>query len=95
MLFRSPAEDDILTKWIEMDDDEEGGTKNHLEYAIDELDEEERRLLYWLFVERCTQAECARRAGISVVGIKKRRQRLLQKLREVLEGMDTQKVGWK
>lgn len=81
-----PAEDDILTKWIETDDDEGCGTKNHLEYAIDELDEEERRLLYWLFVERCTQAECARRAGISVVGIKKRRQRLLQKLREVLEG---------
>ena len=45
---------------------------------------EERTLLIMLYAENKTQAECAAHFGISVPGIKKRRERLLKKLRQQL-----------
>ncbi|MFS0689398.1 sigma factor-like helix-turn-helix DNA-binding protein [Sporosarcina sp. 179-K 8C2 HS] len=53
--------------------------------AVDQLTGDEKKLLQWLFIERLTQAECARKLGISVSGVKKRRERLLKKMREVME----------
>ena len=42
------------------------GREDCLYAAIQELTDEEMKLLHWLFVERYTQAECARNIGISV-----------------------------
>ncbi|MCG7337151.1 sigma-70 family RNA polymerase sigma factor [Sporosarcina sp. ACRSM] len=42
----------------------------------------ESELVHWLFIEGFTLAECAERIGITVAGIKKRRQRILGKLRK-------------
>jgi RNA polymerase sigma factor (sigma-70 family) len=81
-----PTEDDMLTLWIGGDDSEEIGRVDGLHYAVDQLKIDERKLLQWLFIDRCTQAECAKRIGISVAGVKKRRERLLKKMREMFEG---------
>nr|WP_255723441.1 sigma-70 family RNA polymerase sigma factor [Sporosarcina sp. ACRSL] len=81
-----PAEDDMLTLWIDAEDDGEECGNDRLHQALEQLTDEERKLLKWLFVERCTLAECARRIGISVAGVKKRRERLLRKMRGVMEG---------
>lgn len=80
-----PAEDEMLKLWIGEGESEEDGWIEGLHNAVDQLTDEERMLLHWLFIDRCTQAECAKRIGISVPGVKKRRQRLMQKLREVME----------
>ncbi|MGG0670241.1 sigma-70 family RNA polymerase sigma factor [Lederbergia citrisecunda] len=80
-----PAEDEMLTLWIGADDTEWDGSNDRLHHAISWLTNGEKELLQWLFIEGLTQADCAKRAGISVPGIKKRRERLLKKLREMLE----------
>lgn len=49
--------------------------------VLDVLSPLERELIQWLFVEGVPLAECATRNGISVAGIKKRRERTLVKLR--------------
>lgn len=81
-----PAEDEMLTLWIGEGDSEGNGWIDSLHHAVHQLTDEERMLLQWLFIDRCTQAECAKRIGISVPGVKKRRQRLLARLREGMEG---------
>lgn len=81
-----PAEDEMLTLWIEEGVSEEEGWVDRLSQAVEQLTEEEKQLLNWLFIERDTQADCAKRLGISVAGVKKRRQRLLEKLRGMMEG---------
>ncbi|MDW0113128.1 sigma-70 family RNA polymerase sigma factor [Sporosarcina saromensis] len=81
-----PAENEKLTFWIEEGVCEEEGWVDRLSQAVEQLTEEEKQLLNWLFIERDTQADCAKRLGISVAGVKKRRQRLLEKLRGVMEG---------
>ena len=57
-----------------------------LEIAIDNLTEKERELLLWIFVEGISLEQAATRVGITIPGIKKRRVRLLNKLRERLSG---------
>ncbi|MHC8514276.1 sigma-70 family RNA polymerase sigma factor [Sporosarcina sp. ITBMC105] len=81
-----PAENEKLTFWIEEGVSEEERWVDRLSQAVEQLTEEEKQLLNWLFVERDTQANCAKRLGISVAGVKKRRQRLLEKMRGVMEG---------
>lgn len=83
-----PAEDDKLTFWIDEAEVEELENERNgsLYEAVRELTEDEFKLLQWLFVERFTRAECAERFGISVPAVKKRRERLLKKLREGMEG---------
>lgn len=81
-----PAEDDMLALWIDEGESEEDGWMDGLSCAVDQLTDDERKLLYWLFIDRYTQAECANRLGISVAGVKKRRERLLKKLRGMMEG---------
>ncbi|WP_252503168.1 sigma-70 family RNA polymerase sigma factor [Sporosarcina sp. Marseille-Q4943] len=80
-----PAEDEKLTNLIGGDESEEYGWMDGLRQAVDQLTDDEKKLLQWLFIDRCTQAECAKRLGISVPGVKKRRERLLKKMREVME----------
>ena len=53
--------------------------------AFNVLTDGEREFIHWFFVEGLSQAECAKKAGVSVAGIKKRRQRMLVKLREALQ----------
>lgn len=79
-----PAEDDMLTLWIEEEVYVEEGWVDRLSEAVDQLTDEEKQLLNWLYMERYTQAQCAQKIGISVAGVKKRRQRLLEKLRGMI-----------
>ncbi|REB08875.1 hypothetical protein DVB69_05320 [Sporosarcina sp. BI001-red] len=77
-----PAEDDLL-EFVGADPRSErdyGG----LEELLAELSFQERELLILLFVDRFSQAACATHFGISVPGVKKRKERLLLKLRSTL-----------
>ena len=53
-----------------------------LETAIESLQAHERELLMWIFVEGISLQQAATRVGITIPGIKKRRERVLGKLRE-------------
>lgn len=55
-----------------------------IEEVLDLLTPRELELIQWLFVEGVPLAECAVRNGISVAGVKKRRERMLVKLRRLL-----------
>jgi len=78
-----PAEDDIL---------EVAGTNldtasieyNSLEELLLNLTSAEKELLILLYEDRVSQTVCAAHFGISVAGVKKRRERLLAKLRRQL-----------
>ncbi len=78
------TEDELLHAYGEEEDPSTDDWSDRLEEALETLTKAERELINWLFIEKMTQAECAERAGISVAGIKKRRERMLGKLREVL-----------
>ena len=56
-----------------------------LEVAIESLQSHERELLMWIFVEGISLQQAATRVGITIPGIKKRRERILGKLRERIE----------
>ena len=56
-----------------------------LEIAIESLQAHERELLMWIFVEGISLQQAATRVGITIPGIKKRRERVLGKLREHIE----------
>lgn len=56
-----------------------------LERAIESLQAQERDLLMWIFVEGISLQQAATRVGITIPGIKKRRERILVKLRERIE----------
>jgi RNA polymerase sigma factor (sigma-70 family) len=49
--------------------------------ALEKLTENERELILWIFIEGISLQQAATRAGITIPGIKKRREHLLQKLR--------------
>ncbi|WP_391120098.1 sigma-70 family RNA polymerase sigma factor [Psychrobacillus sp. L3] len=53
-----------------------------LALALEKLTTNERELILWIFVEGISLQQAATRAGITIPGIKKRRERLLTKLRE-------------
>ena len=56
-----------------------------LEIAIESLHSNERELLMWIFVEGISLQQAANRVGITIPGIKKRRERMLKKLRDRIE----------
>lgn len=56
-----------------------------LQEALSTLSTVEQQLLHALFIEGITLAECAAQANISIPGIKKRRERALLKLRDILQ----------
>lgn len=55
--------------------------------VLEQLDPHEKAYIQWTFVEKCSLAECAGRAGISVAGVKKRRERMMKKLREMMKAV--------
>lgn len=58
---------------------------SEMEDLIDQLSADEQQLIYSLYVEEITHAEFAGRIGITVAGVKKRRERLLKKMKLLLE----------
>ncbi|MCM3756141.1 sigma-70 family RNA polymerase sigma factor [Sporosarcina aquimarina] len=74
-----PAEDDILELVGANPQSEE--TLEGLEDLLAELTSDERELVILLYSDRVSQSVCATHIGISVAGVKKRRERLLRKLR--------------
>ena len=56
-----------------------------LEIVIESLHSNDRELLMWIFVEGISLQQAATRVGITIPGIKKRRERLLAKIRERIE----------
>lgn len=59
--------------------------REDLEIAIESLQSKEQELLMWIFVEGISLQQAATRVGITIPGIKKRRERMLAKLRELME----------
>ena len=78
-----PAEDDLLEFSVITPQQSEADYEK-LEDVVRELSLQERELLILLFVDRCSQATCATHFGISIPGVKKRKERLLMKLRKQL-----------
>lgn len=78
------SEDDFLERLSEIEDPLPIEWSDRVDHAFETLNPTERKLIQWLFIEGLTQSECAEKAGISVPGIKKRRERMLAKLRLVL-----------
>lgn len=59
--------------------------REDLNLAIESLKPNEHELLMWIFVEGISLQQAATRVGITIPGIKKRRERLLKKLRDCIE----------
>jgi RNA polymerase sigma factor (sigma-70 family) len=72
-------EDESLGNLIEAKSND--GASYRLAEVLDTLSPAEQELVHWLFIDGFTLTECAERIGITVAGIKKRRQRILIKLR--------------
>ncbi|MCZ2257338.1 sigma-70 family RNA polymerase sigma factor [Sporosarcina sp. G11-34] len=81
----SQMEDEILKALVVTEDFAPTEWSDQLDNAFKTLTHTERELIQWLFVEELTLAECAKKAAISLSGIKKRRHRMLVKLRGILE----------
>ncbi len=81
------VEDLSLEYLLENQNQFHAGMADKIADILDILAPAERELVQWLFIEGLTLMECAEKIGISVEGIKKRRQRILGKLRnEVCKG---------
>lgn len=78
------TDDDILHNIIDKEEFFTTELSETIETALVVLNKNERELLYWLFVEELTLAQCAERANITIAGIKKRRERTLNKLKKIL-----------
>lgn len=89
--FGTPLSTEVLETLHGRQDQEDALTPDNripmLHEALARLTEEDRLLLTRLFAERMPYAECARLAGITVPGIKKRRERILAKLRKQITVM--------
>lgn len=81
----APLEVEILNLLANETNVQEDVWSERIQLAISELTIAEKQLLSWIFIEGCSLKECAVRAGISVSGIKKRRERILKRLKEKLE----------
>ncbi|WP_172371637.1 sigma-70 family RNA polymerase sigma factor [Sporosarcina jiandibaonis] len=79
------TEEDVLEFLNDIESPETDQWSDRLCQAFKVLNDAEREFIHWYFVEGLSQAECAEKAGVSVAGIKKRRQRMLVKLREALQ----------
>lgn len=78
------TEDDLLSTLREIEHPIAEVWSDRIEKGFEQLTAAERMLVQWLFVEGLTQVECAEKAGISVSGVKKRRERMIVKLRCIL-----------
>lgn len=80
-----PAEDDLL-EYAGSVTDSDTSAFSRLEALLLNLTAAEKELLILLYEDRVSQTACAAHFGISVAGVKKRRERLLAKLRGQLSG---------
>lgn len=78
------TEDVLLDHLVDQEEQPIAEWSDRVLLAFEKLNDQERSLIQWFFIEGLTQAECAKKAKISVSGIKKRRERMLLKLREQL-----------
>jgi len=83
-LNTTQIDNEVLGELLTVADPVELEWSEALDDAFEQLTAAERTLVHWLFVERLSLSECARRASISLPGIKKRRQKMIAKLREVM-----------
>ncbi|MFJ7825443.1 sigma-70 family RNA polymerase sigma factor [Psychrobacillus sp. NPDC096623] len=79
-----PVEDDELAFLLEQSL-ETSLLREDVEIAVESLQPNERELLMWIFVEGISLQQAATRVGISIPGIKKRRERILAKLRDRMD----------
>lgn len=78
------TEDDVLQQLVGHTEQTMKEDTEPLTNAIATLTKDEKQLIQWLYIDKRTHAECAAAAGISIAGIKKRRERLLAKLKKAL-----------
>lgn len=76
-----PVEEDTLTVLVE-ETLVKSIENEDLVVALEKLTKNDRDLIIWIFVEGISLQQAATRAGITIPGIKKRRERMLIKLRE-------------
>ncbi|WP_318617310.1 sigma-70 family RNA polymerase sigma factor [Sporosarcina sp. YIM B06819] len=79
-----PMEDELVENVVDLTIFSDCEWSDGLAEALALLSNAELELVHWLFVEGLSLAECATRYGITVAGIKKRRERMLVKLRNLL-----------
>lgn len=83
------TEDEQLLDYVELHQEafceEVDKRLSQLIRVLPQLTKDERRLINWLYVDKITQKDCATKLGLSVPGVKKRRERTLLKLRNILE----------
>lgn len=77
-----PTTDNVLVYFIGGMEGE--GEFDRLHDAIEQLDIGEKAFIQWSFLEGCSLSECADRFGISVSGVKKRREKMLKKLKGLM-----------
>lgn len=83
--FVTQTEDDVLQQLVGHTDSTTTDDYDDLIAAIAKLTKEEQQLIQWLYIDKRSHAQCATAAGITIAGIKKRRERLLVKLKKVLQ----------
>ncbi|ARD49073.1 hypothetical protein SporoP37_13265 [Sporosarcina sp. P37] len=81
-LVNTPVESSTIEQMEQIDCSADPNSELH--EILTDLPLEERQLLFMLYVDNKTQAECASFFGLSVPGVKKRRERLMKKLRQQL-----------
>ncbi|MFD1929211.1 sigma-70 family RNA polymerase sigma factor [Sporosarcina siberiensis] len=77
-------DNEVLEELITVAEPVEIEWSDALNEALETLTAAEQELTHWIFVEGLSLGDCAKRVSISLPGIKKRRQKMLKKLREVL-----------
>jgi RNA polymerase sigma factor (sigma-70 family) len=77
-------DNEALEELLKVADTVEFEWSEAVDEAFEQLTAADRNLVHWLFVEGLSLSECAKRAAISLPGIKKRRQKMIAKLREVM-----------
>jgi len=77
-------DNEALEELLKVADTVEFEWSEAVDEAFEQLTAADRNLVHWLFVEGLSLSECAKRAAISLPGIKKRRQKMIAKLREIM-----------
>lgn len=81
-----PIKDDLLDFVNQQEAPVAWEWSDFLTKAFEQLKPGEQELVKWLYIDHLSLGECAAIAGISIAGIKKRRERVLAKLRTILQG---------
>ncbi|WP_192599200.1 sigma-70 family RNA polymerase sigma factor [Sporosarcina limicola] len=77
-------DNEALEELLKVADTVESEWSEAVDEAFEQMTAADRNLVHWLFVEELSLSECTKRAAISLPGIKKHRQKMIAKLREVM-----------